>query len=246
MLQLDWTPAKLGQLRVKNGVRLRGEQMNRLETFTDAAFAFAVTLLVISVDDVPNSYAEFLSALEGVPAFVMCFIQLMVFWWGHHVWSRRYGLEEGWDIVLGLGLVATVLVYIYPLRIIFTAFVANISNGTLGESFVTQSQLGEMFVTFGLFFGLLAGVLVLHFVRAYVLRERLALNARERVETWGDVVTWSVVSLTGFVSMSLALVLPDTLKPSAAYTYYSLSVTLPCVGYWLARRRQRLVLLAGE
>jgi uncharacterized membrane protein len=240
MLQIDWTPERLAQLRIKGGVRLRGEQMNRLETFTDAAFAFAVTLLVISVDDVPNSFAEFQAALEGVPAFVMCFVQLMVFWWGHHVWSRRYGLEEGWDIVLSLSLVAIVLVYIYPLRIIFTAFVANVSSGSLGESFVTPSQLGEMFVTFGLFFGLLAGMLVLHFVRAYLLREQLALNAREIVETRGDIASWSVVSLTGFVSMSLAIVLPDMLKPSAAYTYYSLTLTMPCVGFWLARQRQRL------
>lgn len=32
------------------GFRLRGLDMTRIETFTDAAFAFALTLLVISID----------------------------------------------------------------------------------------------------------------------------------------------------------------------------------------------------
>ena len=37
------------------------------ETFTDAAFAFAVTLLVISIDQIPRSYDELLVALAGIP-----------------------------------------------------------------------------------------------------------------------------------------------------------------------------------
>ena len=65
-----WTETELDRLEVKNGVRLRGAQMTRLETFTDAAFAFAVTLLVISVDDVPRSYDAFIVALQGVPATI--------------------------------------------------------------------------------------------------------------------------------------------------------------------------------
>ena len=50
-----WTNEALASLPDKNGIRQRGMDMTRLETFTDAAFAFAVTLLVISVDDVPGN-----------------------------------------------------------------------------------------------------------------------------------------------------------------------------------------------
>jgi hypothetical protein len=38
----------------RDGFRLRGEEMTRIETFTDAAFAFAVSLLVIAGDTVPG------------------------------------------------------------------------------------------------------------------------------------------------------------------------------------------------
>ena len=45
---MNWTDEALAALPVKQGVRLRGLEMTRLETFCDAAFAFAVTLLVIA------------------------------------------------------------------------------------------------------------------------------------------------------------------------------------------------------
>ena len=37
-------PAELDALPQRRGFRLRGMQMTRLETFTDAAFAFAVSM----------------------------------------------------------------------------------------------------------------------------------------------------------------------------------------------------------
>jgi uncharacterized membrane protein len=43
----------------------RGRQTTRLETFVDAAFAFALTMLVISVDAIPQSFDELLQALKG-------------------------------------------------------------------------------------------------------------------------------------------------------------------------------------
>ena len=48
----------LSKLPVDGGVRQRGDQVTRLETFVDAAFAFAVTLLVVSFDAMPSSFAE--------------------------------------------------------------------------------------------------------------------------------------------------------------------------------------------
>ena len=47
----------------------RGEQTTRLETFVDAAFAFALTLLVISFDAVPQNYQELMNALKSRSGF---------------------------------------------------------------------------------------------------------------------------------------------------------------------------------
>jgi uncharacterized membrane protein len=59
--------------RDRQGVRMRGLEMTRIETFTDAAFAFAVTMLVVSVDAIPADMTELFRAMRGVPAFALSF-----------------------------------------------------------------------------------------------------------------------------------------------------------------------------
>ena len=73
-------PQALDQLPVVKGFRQRGLEMNRVETFTDAAFAFSLTLLVISFDSLPATFEEFLMALRNVPAFAGRFATLGMFW----------------------------------------------------------------------------------------------------------------------------------------------------------------------
>ncbi|MCB1684079.1 MAG: TMEM175 family protein [Pseudomonadales bacterium] len=236
-----WTAEQLAELPVKGDFRLRGLEMTRLETFTDAAFAFAVTLLVISVDDVPGSYEEFMEALKQIPAFVGCFLQLMLFWWGHHSWSRRYGLEDGLSMVVSLTLVAAVLVYIYPLRVIFGAFFANASGGLLSPPFdLVVEEIGVLFVVFGAGFSALAALLAILYLIAYTRREPLGLNRLEIFHTRSDVLVWSVVAATGLVSMSAALLLPDELSAAAGFVYWSLAISMPAFGFWVRRMRDRI------
>ena len=56
---------ELSQLPVEQGFRLRGQQVTRLETFVDAAFAFSLTLLVIFFNDLPDTVAELRDALAA-------------------------------------------------------------------------------------------------------------------------------------------------------------------------------------
>ncbi len=87
----------LDNLPVERGMHMRGLAMTRLETFVDAAFAFAVTLLVIAVDDVPRSFEELEFALRSVPVFVVSAAQVFVFWIAHRNWSPGLpGWTTGW------------------------------------------------------------------------------------------------------------------------------------------------------
>src|SRR3546814_6054339 len=63
-----------------------------------------------------------IEALKGVPAFAASFSLLAMIWWAHASWSRSYGLDDGRSVLLSLLLVFLVLVYVYPLRIIFSMF----------------------------------------------------------------------------------------------------------------------------
>src|SRR3954468_23889306 len=108
-------PENLDALPRLRGFRLRGLEMTRLETFIDAAFAFAVTTMVIATERIPDNIAALLDAFRNVPAFVASVAVLGIFWRGHWKWSRRYGLEDGISILISWGLLVTILIYIYPL-----------------------------------------------------------------------------------------------------------------------------------
>ena len=106
-------PPDLDALPRLGGFRLRGIAMTRLETFIDAAFAFAITMLVIATQQIPDDIETLLTAFKNVPAFVASIIVLGIFWRGHWLWSRRYGREDGVSIFISWAMIVTMLIYIY-------------------------------------------------------------------------------------------------------------------------------------
>jgi uncharacterized membrane protein len=235
-----WTTAELAKLPTENGIRLRGTDATRLDTFVDAAFAFAVTLLVISVDEVPSSYDEFMQALGQIPAFLACFALMMLFWWGHHNWSRKFGLHETPSTLLSLALVALVLIYVYPLRLISGAFFSNASGGALPSGLnLTLEQLTDMFIVFGIGFSTMSGALVALYLRVDACRDQLQLNARERYFARSEAATWGVLTATGLISTLMALLLPSRLGPAAGFVYWSLIISMPIQSYFAKRGRRR-------
>src|SRR4029077_10576370 len=150
-------PPDLDALPRLGGFRLRGLAMTRLETFIDAAFAFAITMLVIATQQIPDDIETLLAAFKNVPAFMASIIVLSIFWRGHWLWSRRYGLEDGVSIFISWALIVTLLIFIYPLKAIFGAMWYFITNGRIGQPFslhTTEAQARAIFVIYAL--GLIA------------------------------------------------------------------------------------------
>jgi uncharacterized membrane protein len=187
----------------------RGKDVTRLEAFVDAAFAFAVTMLVISVDAIPDSTASLVAAVKAVPAFAASFWVIAVFWNGHARWSRRYGLDDGATTRLSLLLVFLVLVYVYPLRMMFGAFFSWISHGWLPAGFPinTWSDLKLMFALYAVAWSTLGLVIVALYQHAWRLRDALGLSDEERLELLALRATWLLVPAVGLVSLLLTLVL---------------------------------------
>lgn len=164
----------------------------------------------------------------------------MIFWWAHHQWSRRFGLEEGVSVLLSLTLVATVLVYMYPLRLIFQGFFANFSNGALPAPWAIElHELGPLFVVFGAGFALMSFIIAALNFSALRLAGPLNLNAFERHETRAEMLVWLVVGATGFGSMLFAALMPAQTAPAAGYFYWSLAVRAPLLGFYLDKKAPR-------
>jgi uncharacterized membrane protein len=241
-----WTEQELGRLPAKNGFRLRGEEMTRLETFCDAAFAFAVTLLVISIDGIPRSYAELLAALKGIPTFAASFATITSFWVAHRRWSRRYGLEDGWSTLISLILVFVMLVFVYPLKMVFSALFAWISGGRLPTEFVLRkgSELQGIFRIYGLGFMTMTGTLALLYRRALSAGRSLRLNEYERVLTREEITEFSIMAATGLASALFAWLMPPRIALFAGFIYATLLFTMPAAAL-LYSRRSRAAASAG-
>ena len=196
--------------RRPDGFLERGGNVTRIEAFVDAAFAFAVTLLVISLDAMPATIGEMAQALKGVPAFAASFAQIMMFWSAHATWSRRYGLDDMTSRVLGLVLVFLVLVYVYPLKILFASLFAWVSQGWFPEVARIQSfgDLRMMFVMYGLAFGSLSLCLGAMYGRALRASVSPVLSADEQRSTRAEIVRWRFTALVALLSMLVAWWLP--------------------------------------
>ena len=162
------------------GFRLRGLQASRLETFVDAAFAFAVTLLVVSFDAMPASVPELHDALRRAPAFLAGFAILAMFWVTHHRFSRRTGLLDARVTLLGLALIAVALLYVYPLRLITGIALHFVTAGWAPLPMSVDAGAGgfrSLYVIYGLGFGAMCSILWLLNRHALARADALALDA---------------------------------------------------------------------
>lgn len=232
---------KSGSLPVKSGFRLRGAEMSRLETFADAAFAFALTLLVISFDEIPASYDELLLALRSAPAFAASFAIIVMFWVAHRRWSERYGLDDAWSTILTMMLVFIIMVYVYPIRAMMAASLSAMTGGWVPAELqlTSHDQARGIFIIYGTGWLAANASLSLLYVRALKLSGRLGLNDREVFDTHSDIQGWSLVALFGAISILLALLVSDRFIGLAGYVYFGLAIVMPVHGRLRHRHRVR-------
>ncbi|MEH6586164.1 MAG: hypothetical protein V7720_06370 [Halioglobus sp.] len=227
----------VGSCPVERGFRLRGLEMTRLEVFIDAAFAFAVTMLVISFDSMPRSYDEVMLAIKSIPAFIIAVTQLVWIWHTHNIWSRRFGLDTTFTVFISTALLIVVLIYIYPMRIMAGGMFAWLTNGyfTLDFELITLDQLRDMFIFLGIGFIALCLVFVVMYRYAAHLKVELLLNEYELFESRTLVVKWSGAACIGLLSVILAMTLPSQLVPYSSFTFMLLGVWFPLAHAWRSK-----------
>src|SRR2546423_4319239 len=96
-------PADLDVLPRLRGFRLRGMEMTRLETFIDAAFAFAISMLVIAAQQIPDNIQALLAAFKNVPTFICSIAVLGIYWRGALCGGRGRGVGGGGAVFIYLG-----------------------------------------------------------------------------------------------------------------------------------------------
>lgn len=189
--------------------RWRGGEITRLEGFTDAVFAFAVTLLIVSLE-VPHNFSQLELTMRGFFAFAICFGLLAHLWHLHYIYSRRYGLQTTYSVFLNLVLLFVVLFYVFPLKFMFALTIGNLfrANGEPHTSPIELNQVPILVVIFSLGYAAVFSIFTLLYQYAYSKRRELLLNEYESLRTLHDLLSFAVVAGIGVLVAVTAVLLP--------------------------------------
>jgi uncharacterized membrane protein len=187
-----------------HGFRWRGGEASRLEGLSDAVFAFAVTLLVVSLE-VPDTFDELLKVLRGFFAFAVCFAILFWVWYEHYRFFRRYGLADGLTTALTGFLLFIVLFYVYPMKFLFTMLFDQLFADTPADV-IRPDQGPELMLIYGAGFIAVQVVFVLLYLRAYRLADVLELDAYERLATRAELQGFALNVLVGLASIIIVVI----------------------------------------
>ncbi len=219
-------------------MRFQPAEAQRLDAFVDAAFAFAVSLLIIAGGEPLSSFEDLSRALLRIPAFLAGFALIVLFWIAHRTWSALGPRRDGQATLLSLAVVFAVLVFVFPLRLLTETALHFMSGGWLpgGGLIATVDQLAWTYAIYGFGFSVLSGLYVLLFRHA---GRGLQPGDPRRPAAASWARTWALAAATGLISGGVALtpVLPAA-PGLPGFTYWLIPL-----GIWLFalsdRRRAR-------
>ena len=217
-------------------------EVSRVEGFSDAVFAFAITLLVVSLE-VPKTFEELMAAIRAFPAFAVCFAMLFQVWWRHYRFFRRYDLEDGPVIAMTGLLLFVVLFYVYPLKFLWSMFFAQFDPRLVRGDAIRIDQFPALFEIYGLGVAAIFGILAAMYGHAYRHRGDLDLSPLEVVDTRIDVYRNLAIGGIGLVSVVTAAVL-SRIAPHqiglAGYVYFLIGIAEWALGDYNGRLRKRV------
>jgi hypothetical protein len=219
---------------------VRGKEVSRIEGFSDAVFGFTLTLLVVSLE-VPENFADLRTILVGFPAFAAMFALICWVWYEHHLFFRRYDLEDGLTVLLNCVLLFIVVFYAYPLKFVasrlITGMLLGVGPDIMDGLTFADGRLLMMAYCAG-FVALFATFCLLHW-NAWRQRDRLALDAMERYDSRASMQRHGVSVAIGGVALAIATFFPNDYGFSGL-TFFLLGPSHFVFGYTNGRRRERL------
>jgi uncharacterized membrane protein len=179
---------------------------NRLDSFVDAAFAFAVTLLVIASAAPPVNLDDLGEAVGRIPSSACAFALIALFWFGHKAFGRLTRKRDVGVQLISLAIVFTVLVYVYPLRLLTQSFFFWVSGGRLpGHGIINSFEsLGMLYVVYGVGFAVLAGLYAALFGHGVRSAAALEIEGQELQDARDFTAIWLILMSMGLLSALLA------------------------------------------
>ena len=213
-------------------IKWRSHEPSRLETFSDAVFAFAVTLIIVALE-VPESFHELKKMMHGFFSFAICFLMLFQIWNIQNVFFRRFGLRDNYTLGLNAVLLFTVLFYVYPLKFLFSLL---FSSGMEIE----RSDFPLLMIIYGGGYFVIFFLFYLMYANAASRHKGLDLTESELFHTNTLKISYLLYAIVGIISCVAALVLPVNMAGLSGFVYFLLG---PFLGTWHFSRAKKQKLI---
>lgn len=220
-------------------IKWRSHEILRIEGFSDAVFAFAMTLLVISLE-VPRTFSELAERMTGMIGFGICFIFLFQIWTTQYVFFRQYHLKDQVTINLNALLLFMVLFYVYPLKFLFAMLTTGdtfTEHGHIVHAFANFGEVRSLMIIYGVGFCMVYLVFALLYINAWKRRDDLRLRAIESFHTLTEVYKNLVLVAVGMVTIICVLLVPDRMSGMTGMLYMLIG---PSLGIYFNVRRKQL------
>jgi uncharacterized membrane protein len=223
----------------KSVIEWRCHEPLRLETFSDAVFAFAVTLIIVSLE-VPKSFNELFETMKGTLSFAACFATLFLIWNSQNLFFRRYGLNDAWTVALNGVLLFVVLVFAYPLKFLFGLLFSfsdqtYIINGQI-HSVINDIQIPTLMLIYGVGYTVIYLLFYLMYANARNKADELKLDAAELYETQTIAYLNLICACIGITAIILAWLLPLKYSGLSGFFYFMIPIAY---FLWLSYRGRK-------
>lgn len=196
--------------------RYRGLNQTRIETFSDAVFAVAFTLVVLS-SSVPETFMELRKSIHDIIPSFICIVLIVVIWYQHYLFFLRYGLQNIRTVTVNTFLLFLVLIYIYPLKFL-ARFLVELYSGLIfgmpdnfmddfgGE--MNSENMTLLMTAYGAGATLIFLAMTWLYRHAHKKREELELNEYETFQTKVSLIQNLLMSSIPFLSTITAFFHP--------------------------------------
>jgi len=229
-----------GDVKGIGGGGKRDFEIQRIETFSDGVFAFAVTLLIVSLE-VPKTFEELLTSMRGFFAFGISFTVLVSIWTEQHRFFRKYGMEDGWTIALNGALLFIVLFYTYPLKFLFTLIFSDQIYGPQKSPLeITAQQVPTLMMIYALGFIAIYSLFFMMYFRAYRKSKKLGFTPVEKFDCKSSMYKELIMVSVGLFALSFAYVLSDKNSGNSGFIYILLAPAISIFYTFRKRIRKKM------
>ncbi|KPP82747.1 MAG: Integral membrane protein [Oceanicaulis sp. HLUCCA04] len=223
-------------LRGEPHFKWRSPEVSRVENLSDIVFALVLTLA--AANSVPASFDDLTNLWRNGLSMAACFALILSIWHTHHVFFRRYNLQDGWTVFLNAVLLCLILVFIYPLKFMadffFNLFTGGFASTAEVQAVITVDQVAHLYLVYGIFYIAVQMVFVLLYSHALRLGDQIELDDTERSFTRYEIEVAAGTGLLTVLVIASAYLLPPPFGPMSGMAFFLIGL----IAYVSGKRAQ--------